>query len=259
MINDRPNPVLNGLVVNVSCFGDNTGSISLTVNSGTPNFSFNWSDGGRGQSRSNLSAGSYTATVTDANGCTDSRTFTVSQPSQALTLGGSISQPSCSYTNNGSINLTVSGGTPGYSYEWSNGGRGQDLSGLSGGTYTVTVTDSNGCEETTSFTLTQPTQIILDETIVNVDCSGRNNGSISVSVTGGTRPRLGYDFRWSNGATTSEITDLSGGNYSLTVTDANGCIATATYSVEEPNPLSVTVSDVRNVSCLLYTSPSPRD
>ncbi|MCB9332824.1 MAG: SprB repeat-containing protein [Lewinellaceae bacterium] len=139
-----------------------TGSINLTVSGGTPTYSYAWTGGATGQNPANLSAGTYTVTVTDANGCTATTSATVTEP-PGLSLSASANPTDCNGAATGSINLTVSGGTPTYSYAWTGGATGQNPGNLSAGTYTVTVTDANGCTATTSATVIEPRSWILQQ------------------------------------------------------------------------------------------------
>jgi len=212
--------VLSTSVVNVQCNGGSTGSVTLTVSGGQSPYSYAWSSGATTQNISNRAAGTYTVTVTDANGCTKTTSATITQPS-VLALTRTAVNVLCFGGATGSIDLTVTGGTTPYSYAWSNSATTQDISGLSAATYTVTVTDANGCTKTTSATITQPsTGLKLATTKVNVLCNGAATGSIDLSLEGGTMP---YAYSWSNGATTQDISNLAAGIYTVTVTDANSC------------------------------------
>ena len=141
----------------------------------------------------------------------------------------------------GDIDLTVTGGAAPYTYLWSNGATTQDLTNLSAGNYTVTVTDANGCSEPLSFMITQPSEVLIDCTSVGDD--GSNNGSINLTVSGGTTD---YTYLWNNGATTQDLNNLAAGNYSVTVTDANGCIISTSCNVEDISCPVITVSIVKN-------------
>ncbi|MEM9525115.1 MAG: SprB repeat-containing protein, partial [Bacteroidota bacterium] len=236
-IADQPGPVVNGLVINVDCSGASTGSISaFSNNSGTEPFSFTWADGPTGAFRNSLPAGNYTVTITDANNCEDSRTFTVTEPDFPLDAEGFVSNPLCTGQTNGSINLGVTGGTPGYSYRWSTGATTMDLNNIGQGNYLVTVTDANGCEEILSFSLSDPEPLTVTEKIVDVICFGEETGSISLSPDGGTLP---YSFIWGTGETTPTRQDLSAGSYDVTIVDANGCPIFRTYIIGQPEPLVV--------------------
>src|SRR5690606_8474173 len=177
------------------------------------------SNGESTQDISALIAGDYTVTVTDANGCTATETITITEPDE-LTLSYTPVNVSCFGGSNGSIDLSVTGGTGSYTYAWSNGESTQEISTLIAGDYTVTVTDANGCTATETITFTEPDELILSYTPVNVSCFGESNGSIDLSVTGGTGF---YTYAWSNGESTQDISTLIAGDYTVTVTDTNGC------------------------------------
>ncbi|MEZ4884886.1 MAG: SprB repeat-containing protein [Chitinophagales bacterium] len=137
------------------CNGDSNGTVSVGVSGGSPTFNYAWSTGGNAASITNLSAGTYTVTVTDASNCVTTATATVTEPS---TLGVVLnpSNVTVKHGYDGSITTSVTGGTPNYAYEWSNGETTANLSALSAGTYTVTVTDFNDCTQTAEVTITQP-------------------------------------------------------------------------------------------------------
>ncbi|NBP30412.1 MAG: hypothetical protein EBV23_12715, partial [Flavobacteriia bacterium] len=174
--------------VNVLCFGNSTGSINLTVTGGTAPYTYAWSNNTTQEDPSNLAAGTYTVTVTDANGCTATTTVTITQPQAPLALSTTQVNVGCFGNSTGSVNLTVTGGTAPYTYLWSNNGTVEDPTGMAAGAYTVTVTDANGCTAQTSVTITQPqAPLALSTTQVNVLCFGNSTGSINLTVTGNGR------------------------------------------------------------------------
>ncbi|MBK7010956.1 MAG: choice-of-anchor D domain-containing protein [Saprospiraceae bacterium] len=259
----QPTDILTSTMqVNSSCFGGSNGSINLSVSGGTGAYTYDWDNDGAEmvdndlQDLSGLSAGTYTVTVTDANGCTKTASATITQPTDILTSTMQVNS-SCFGGNNGSINLSVSGGTGAYSYDWDNDGAEmvdndlQDLSGLSAGTYTVTVTDANGCTKTASATITQPTDILTSTMQVNSSCFGGSNGSINLSVSGGTGA---YTYDWDNDGAEmvdNDLQDLSGlsaGTYTVTVTDANGCTKTASATITQPGVILASTTQI-NVGC----------
>ncbi len=140
---------------------------------------------------------------------------------------------SCSGGNNGGIDLTVAGGTAPFTYAWSNSATTQDLTGIIAGTYTVTVTDAAGCTATSSVTITEPSLLTFSYNSTDVLCNGGANGTASAIASGGTAP---YTYLWSNGSTSSTANGLASGNYSCTVTCANGCVATQTSTVYVGEP-----------------------
>ena len=230
---------------NVSCFGGNNGSIDLSFSGGTGIPSYSWSNGPLTQDLQNLTAGSYTATATDANGCVATLLATITEPLQALTLSQSSQNVSCFNGTNGSVDLTVTGGTAAYTYSWSNGPVTQDVSTLTTGTYTVQVTDANGCVANLSSTITQPTLLTSSITPTNISCFGGSNGSATIAGVGGTLP---YSYLWSNGQTGSSISNLPIGTYSCTITDFNGCQSTSTITLTQPTVLAAQIQ-VTDVLC----------
>ncbi|GDX52994.1 hypothetical protein LBMAG27_20410 [Bacteroidota bacterium] len=230
------------VITNVSCNGAGDGNIDITVIGGTlPPYIFIWSNGSTNEDLTNLSGGTYSVTVTDVNNCSYTTSYTINEPIILTASISSSSSPTCNGANNGAVDLTVAGGTAAYIYNWSNGATTQDLSGLAGGTFSVTVTDANGCTATTSSTiiLVEPLVLTISPTVQNVSCNGNGDGSISLSVSGGTPV---YNYNWSNGNTTSALINLSPGTFSVTVTDANGCSATSTSIITQPLTLSATVT-----------------
>jgi gliding motility-associated-like protein len=254
-----PNPIaINYTKQDVSCYGLSNGAIFLSVSDGTPPYFFNWTGPScpcpNSPNLTNLTAGTYNVTVTDANNCTATTSINITQPSQALSVSETHTNVSCFDGNNGSINLTVSGGTPGYSYTWTGPScpcpNSPNLTNLTAGTYNVTVTDANNCTATTSINITQPSQALnVSETHTNVSCFGGNNGSISLTVSGGTP---GYSYTWTGPScpcpNSPNLTNISGGFYNVTVTDANSCSATLTVIVSEPSEIVITPT-ITNVNC----------
>lgn len=238
-INQPANPVsvvLSG--VNILCFGDATGSASASVSGGTASYTYLWSTGSSSPSISGLPAGTYDVTVTDANGCSENQSITLTQPAAPLAISSTLTAVDCYGNNSGSIDITVTGGTSPYDYQWSNGGTiimsdtTQDVSNQYADTYLVEVTDANGCEIEMTNTITQPAAPISMTAIIDhVNCFGISDGGIDATVQGGTAP---YVYSWSNGANTEDISNVSAGTYTLTVTDLNLCVLAQSYTVQEP-------------------------
>ena len=244
-INEPVAMTIAGVVANVSCNGGSNGAIDISISNGIGALTYNWDGGITSEDRASLIAGTYNVTVTDANGCTVSQSFTISEPS-ALTLSTTQTNISCNGTADGSIELTVAGGTNPVTYLWSTGVTTKDISGLNAANYIVTVTDANGCTAISSATLTQPDTIAVTPSVSNALCFGGNTGSISITNIGGTSP---YTYAWSNGATTANINTLTAGTYTLTVTDANGCTSVTNHMVSEPaQKLEISATN-NNVSC----------
>ena len=182
--------------------------------------------------------------VTDAHGCTLTAAYTVTQPA-AISITAVIKNVSCHGGSNGNINTTVSGGTAPYSYSWSNGSVIADPTGLSAGTYSVTVTDAKGCSNKASFTVTQPSALSVAISVTPIynitgypvaytifKIYGIQTDTLSATVTGGTP---GYSYSWapifSSTSTLSVTTPAKTTTYSVTVTDALGCTAKDTQVI----------------------------
>ncbi|MBK8846394.1 MAG: hypothetical protein IPO27_07545 [Bacteroidetes bacterium] len=233
-----------GSGTNVSCNGGNNGTATSPPAGGTSPYTYLWSNGQTNATATGLIAGTYTATVTDANGCTTSCSYPVTEPA-VLTCVGSGTNVSCNGGNNGTATSTPAGGTSPYTYLWSNGQTNATATGLIAGTYTATVTDANGCTTSCSYPVTEPAVLTCVGSGTNVSCNGGNNGTAISTPTGGTSP---YTYLWSNGQTNATATGLIAGTYTSTVTDANGCTTSCSYTVAEPAALTC-VGSGTNVSC----------
>ena len=226
----------------VTCNGGNTGTATVLPAGGTLNYTYLWTGGQTGATATGLAAGTYSVTVTDANLCTTTTSTTVSEPPLVVASGTQVNE-TCFGQSIGSIDLSVVGGSESYTYLWTPGGATtQDLSGLAAGTYTVSITESNGCTitGTTSFTITQPDLIVASGTQVNVSCNGALTGSIDLTVVGGSSS---YTYLWSpGGATTQDLSGLAAGTYTVSITESNGCTITGTTSFTITEPTAVTIS-----------------
>jgi hypothetical protein len=218
---------------NASCFNARDGQLTVVVDNGQPPYRYSWSNGSTGSSLQNIGAGTYSVTVKDTTGAVVSLTGIISQP-VAITISGAITDASCNGISNGSVSLSVSGGNGGpYAYLWSNSATTKDIASVKAGTYQVTVKDSTGCSSQAVFTVKNLKQITLLPSIQSPDCN-QSNGAISITASEGAAP---YSYTWSTGSTSSSISGLAAGSYSLTVTDANGCSTSATYFLRENNTL----------------------
>ena len=253
-----------GVVTDVTCFGGSDGSITINVTGGTIPYSYAWTDGGSFSAAtkdiSGIPTGTYSVTVTDANGCTDAiNNIDVDQPTDIVVTTGTVVDVLCNGGNNGSIDISVAGGTPGpgYTYSWTDGGtysaNTQDIVSLYAGNYSVEVTDGAGCKKNHGpITVSEPPALtITQDSMDNVTCNGDGDGAIYVSVTGGAG---GNVFAWTDGgaysAASEDITGLDPGSYSLVVTDANGCTANhGPVPVTEPAVLSVTPGTATDITC----------
>lgn len=217
----------------ILCNGGANGSINLSVSGGVPPYNYNWSNGATTQVINNLVAGTYTVTVTDANGCTGTRVAVISQPAPLLATT-QVTNSQCG-ASTGVITLVVIGGAAPYTFLWSNGNNGGTIGNLSAGTYTATITDSNGCTSTANGTV--QSGIDIEGVSTSNTCNGTADGSIAVTHNGGTGP---FTYNWSNGALTQTNSNLPAGTYTVTVTDATGCSGIRTFTVFQPTPVEVT-------------------
>ncbi|MFN5440394.1 MAG: SprB repeat-containing protein, partial [Flavobacteriia bacterium] len=228
--------VLSSVMTPVGCYGGTNGALNLTVVGGASPYTYSWSNTSLNQDLQNIAAGIYSVTVTDANGCSATLQDTVTQPG-VYALSAQLTPVACFANSTGAIDLTVIGGTAPFTYNWNNGAPTQDLQNLLAGTYSVVVTDQQGCQASASYVVSQPSAILtLNAAITNASCSGTTTATIDLTVTGGTAP---YTYAWSNQAITEDLASVGVGTYSVTVTDAGGCVDSTSITVTQPAPLSI--------------------
>ncbi len=229
-------PVFNPPVItDALCNGDSNGTITVRLGQSTPPVTYVWSGGLTGnETVTGLPAGTYSVTGTDVNNCTASATYTVNEPAVLTIDAPVITDATCSV--GGTITVLASGGTPTYTYSWSNTDTGPFIDSLAAGPYNLTVTDQNSCSATASFTVTAAIGVVSFGTpvITNISCNGGSDGSITATASGGTGI---ITFNWSNGVTGAVNAGLSAGCYSVTIQDAAGCSASTTYCVAEPDAI----------------------
>ena len=240
-LND-PVPLLAEPRVNdVLCEGAGTGEIRANVSGGNEPYRYNWSNGVTDRDWVfGLTAGEYFLTVTDATNCILEVGPIVVDEIPAMQLVLNAGNIECSTEPLGTVEAIVSGGTPPYSYTWSNGGTGDHIDALAAGTYFLTVADANNCRVTGQATVDQSFGFTVDINAVDPDCGTMGNGSAEAVPNGGQAP---YSFTWSNGETTSSIAGLSPGAYAVTVTDLNGCMAFAAADLAEEPPFVLDFTD----------------
>lgn len=218
--------VVRVITVDIVCPMWCDGSAAAEVIGGTGPFRFLWNTGDTVQILEWRPPGTYTVTVTDANGCMGSATGVIYEPDSIVVDLDFVYFGSCTNPGTADVTATASGGTPPFTYYWSTGFLGQTITGLTPGNYSLTVTDANNCKKEKSFII-DPADFGPQVTIVKNDaaCPDFSNGSATANVAGGTPP---YSYVWSNGVVTPAISNLSPGSYSVTVTDADGCDDAAT-------------------------------
>ena len=238
---------------NVNCFGENNGSASVAVSGGNGAYTYEWSNGGTQSSIENVSAGSYDVVVTDEDDCTATYSVEIEQPNE-LSGNTSSSNESSYQGNNGSATASPSGGVMGYTYLWSNGSTDATVSNLAPGTYTVVITDANGCKTEETVTIEEfICSISSDVSSINVSCNGANDGQATATLTQGAGTPT---FEWSNGATTSSVSNLGAGTFTVIITDGNNCPSTQEVTISEPSEISTTIVDVVDVICANATDGS---
>jgi hypothetical protein len=243
------NMMISGSTIGNEICGNAAGSIDITVADGTAPFLFNWSNGSISEDISGLTAGTYSVTITDINGCSTNGSFTVGSDNGTLVLVSSnVSDENCGDAQ-GAIDITVSGGSTPITYDWSNGSSAQDLSGLSAGTYSVTVEDQFGCNVSTTETISNITGgFSATVTSVTDEVCGDGTGAIDITVTGGTAP---YFFSWNSGPSLDDISGLSAGTYILTVEDATGCIIVVSATVNNnTGTLAISNAVLQDANCI---------
>jgi hypothetical protein len=234
----------------VACNGQTNGAIFISVTGGSLPYRYNWSDGTHGANLFNAPYGQYTLNVIDTNGCTASASDSVPQPNVLVIVTDSVVNSKCHNENDGSIYVTVTGGTLDYQYQWTSGIPTYNLYLVPAGTYTLTITDARNCSVTATNTITSPPALTLSSNITS-QISGGSLGTITTTVGGGVP---GYTYLWSDGETTSSISNLVAGVYSVSVTDQNGCIVVQRDTVNFITSILNISDDVRNFN--IYPNPS---
>ncbi|MAO32007.1 MAG: hypothetical protein CL824_00735 [Crocinitomicaceae bacterium] len=238
-VNQPINPLtLSETHFDVFCFGDASGSIDLNIVGGTFPYNVNWDNGQATEDIIGLTTGNYSVVVIDDNNCEEHLVVNISEPLSPLSLSETHIDALCVATETGSIDLTISGGTPNYSFIWSNGETTEDIDDLMAGSYDVDVIDDNGCSISSTINIVDPsTSISATANVNHVSCHGLMDGVIDLTVTGGNP---GYSYDWNNSSTLQDISNLSEGNYYVTITDDIGCQFFISVDIVQPlAPLSI--------------------
>ncbi|MEZ4921283.1 MAG: T9SS type A sorting domain-containing protein, partial [Saprospiraceae bacterium] len=219
----------NTSVTHETEFGANDGTATANTVGGVGPYTYEWNTGETTQTISGLAPGSYTVIVTDGNGCSSTESVNVNAFSCAISASIGTTDVSCFGQTNGTAAVTLQGGTSPFTYNWSNGGTTSNINNLAAGVYTVSVIDSDGCETTQNTTITEPDALVAAiDNVEDVVCPTDNNGSITTQTEGGVDP---YTYLWNTGSTASDLTGVGAGDYSVVITDANGCSSTLEASI----------------------------
>ncbi|MFN5788170.1 MAG: SprB repeat-containing protein, partial [Bacteroidota bacterium] len=255
-VTQLPALAISESITAVLCHSGNNGAINITATGGRTPYTYAWSNGITTEDLTNLTAQTYVVTLTDANGCTFNKSITVTQPAAALSITlSSTTNVSCFGGSNGAFDISVAGGTTAYSYKWSTQGSfssTQDISGLTAGSYSVTVKDANNCEvSSNSLPITQPAAIVVNATLALDSCGTGTKGKIDLTVAGGVST---YTYAWSkNGggftSTTEDIASIGAGTYYLSLTDASSCVFRDTFVITAPATLAISSLNPTNLAC----------
>lgn len=234
---------------NVTCNGDDDGNITVVVTGGTSPYTYLWNNGQITPTASNLAPGLYNVIITDANGCSATIDTIITEPTP-LTNNFISVDPLCFGGNTGSASANPLGGTPPYSYLWSMSGNPttQTVNNLAAGTYSVTITDTNGCNITQTVTITNPPTVNTVITPFDVSCFSACDGMAATTITNGVPP---YTYAWNDplNQTTDTAKFLCAGNYQVNIVDGNGCTSQATVTINEPTPLTASVTSKGDLQC----------
>lgn len=231
--------------IQISCFGGNNGSATANGSGGTGAMTYSWNSAPiqTTATASNLTAGNYVVTITDANMCTATQSLIITEP-PAITVTPAQTNITCFGNNDASASVSATGGISPYSYAWNTSPTQttSSASGISAGNYTCIVSDASGCTLTTSFTISEPPVLMGSITnSVNVSCFGGNNGSATANGMGGTGT-ITYSWNTSPVQISAAVNNLISGNYVVIITDANNCTITQSITITEPPALILTTS-----------------
>lgn len=226
-----------GNIVHATCFGASDGAVNVSVNGGIAPYTYSWTNGETTEDLFNLSAGIYTLTVTDANNCTSALDVTINEPTALEATATPVS--STCLSANGQLDLTVTGGTPSYTYDWSNGSTTQDLNNVNAGIYSVIITDAKGCTISFTDTILSEGTISVSAVVTNVACYGQSTGAINIATLSGTAP---FTYSWNTGSTSEDLFNIPAGIYSLLAVDANGCQIGLNYMITQADSLFIELS-----------------
>ncbi|MDZ4750621.1 MAG: gliding motility-associated C-terminal domain-containing protein [Flavobacteriales bacterium] len=232
----------------INCADGNDGTATASASNGTGSYTYEWNDATEqtGQTASNLGVGTYTVTVTDEIGCTETAEVEIDAP-EALGIAIEDSTfPLCNGDITGAATVDASGGIAGYIYSWSNGVDGPTITNVPAGQYIVDVVDANGCEGELQVNIIQPQPLNPNEEIQNPTCDGFMDGSIQLDPLGGTGP---YEYLWVQSGNTSSLEqNLTVGSYDYVITDNNDCIYSGFLQLLPTAPMEL-IANTSDISC----------
>ena len=226
-----------------SC-GQNDGSVAVSVTGGSSPYVYEWSNGSITNSIDSLYAGLYFVTITDNNGCIEYGTAAVNN-NAGPTINANINDLTCFGSNDGDVDITINGGIPPYTYEWSHGPTTEDVLSLQAGLYQLIVTDDAGCISAENLVVNSPDELSIITVQISSSC-GNADGSLSATVAGGSSP---YTYLWGTGANTSSLSSIASGIYQLAVTDVKGCIDSVYAFVNEVDGPVIQIDSTVAASC----------
>ncbi|MFC5683416.1 PKD domain-containing protein [Flavobacterium sp. MAHUQ-51] len=253
VLEQNPEIKLSATKTEISCYNDANASITITdITGGVPfatgePYIIKWSNLGTGRKQENLSAGTYTITIEDALGCPKVFPIVIDNVPE-FSINPDVKDVSCFGEKNGHIRLNLVGGVAPITLVWSDGSTaGTERNNLGPGRYSVTITDKKGCVINEPFIINEPSKLKINADVSNsLSCDNANTGKINLVVTGGTAP---YTYKWSNGATTEDLENLTPGNYTVLVTDVNGCKETDSWEISRFGQLVPTVETITDYNC----------
>ena len=248
ILNQTDEIIIDYTATEIECYGDNNASITINnISGGNPPYTIAWSNLGSGMTQNNLSAGTYTITITDDTNC-EKQAVIVIDEAPLFRITPDVTQVSCFGENDARIILNLEGGIDPVSLVWDDDSTaGVERNNIGPGTYTVTITDGTPCEITETFTITEPVALSLSATTTDaLDCDDSNTGAINLIVTGGTLP---LSYSWSNGSTTEDLSSIPPGDYSVNITDANNCVISESWTINRFEPLTADVETITDFDC----------
>jgi gliding motility-associated-like protein len=219
---------------NPSCYNYSDGSITVSLNNSIQPVNYVWNPSNiSGGNINGLQAGTYYVTITDSIGCNADTVVELQNPAQVI-VNTNIYNVKCYNQNNGALSLNITGAVEPYNIMWSDGNTSDSIFNLHAGQYSYTLTDASNCSVVDTIQLTQPGEIVINESINDVSCFGYSDGAIYLSINGGVSP---YNYNWNTGDTIQDQTNVHAGDYIVTVTDANACEKISSYTISQPDSL----------------------